>query len=100
MHFNRSSKKGLEQISRSCYSKVTLESNNYSIFLGETLGTFVGPGTIGQVVTISSPEPLTGKYVVIQLKEKSQTLNINEVKVTCSAGAGMYESLRDPITHG
>ena len=57
---------------------------NYVVFLGETLGTFVGPGTIGQVVTISSPEPLTGKYVVIQLNhcEQAQVLHMNEV--TCS----------------
>ena len=48
------------------------------------MGTSAGPGTNGQVVTITSSEPVTGKYVVFQLKEESQVLNINEVKVTCS----------------
>ena len=48
------------------------------------MGTFAGPGTNGQVVTITSSKPVTGKYVVFQLKEESQVLNLNEVKVTCS----------------
>ena len=48
------------------------------------MGTFMGPGTNGQVVTITSSEPVTGKYVVFQLKEESQVLAINEVAVTCS----------------
>ena len=48
------------------------------------MGTFAGPGTNGQVVTITSSEPVTRKYVVFQLKEESHILNINEVKVTCS----------------
>ena len=54
------------------------------LLIGVTLGTFVGPGTNGQVVTITSSEPVTGKYVVFQLKEESQVLAINEVAVTCS----------------
>ena len=52
------------------------------------MGTFVGPGTDDQLVTITASEPVTGKYVVIQLKEKSQILNLNEVKVICSAESG------------
>ena len=52
-----------------------------SLYLGKRLGTFAGPGSNGQVVQIISPEPRIGKYVVIQLKEESQVLNIIEVKV-------------------
>ena len=54
------------------------------------MGTYAGPGKNGQVVKITASQPVepTGKYVVIQLKEKSQILNLNEVKVICSAGSG------------
>ena len=47
--------------------------------MGET---WPGPGVTGQMVSIRSSQPLTGKYVVIQLKGESQILNLNEVKIT------------------
>ena len=53
----------------------------YSLYLGNTLGTFAGPGSNGQVVQITSPEPRIGKYVVIQLEEENGEINIKEVKV-------------------
>ena len=54
------------------------------VFLGETLGTFAGPGKKGQVITITGSEPITGKYVVMQLEQNFQVLNFNEVKVMCA----------------
>ena len=51
------------------------------------MGTFTGPGTNGQVVTITSSQPVTGKYVVIQLKQESQYLNLNEVKATVQSSS-------------
>merc|ERR1719187_1887591 len=54
---------------------------------GTTLGTFEGPATNGQVITITSMEPITGKYVVIQLLKDSGIINLLEVKVLCSTPA-------------
>ena len=50
------------------------------------MGTFEGPGTNGQVITIPPPPTsITGKYVVIQLWKQSGVLNLLEVKVLCGA---------------
>ena len=50
------------------------------------MGTFEGPGTNEQVITISPPpKSVTGKYVVVQLWKQSGVLNLLEVKVLCGA---------------
>ena len=59
------------------------------------MGIFDGPATNGQVISITSTEPLTGKYVVIQLMGTSELLALNEVKVTCAGKVlGQIEAKR------
>ena len=49
------------------------------------MGIFDGPATNGEVISITSTEPLTGKYIVIQLMSTSEVLGaLNEVTVTCA----------------
>merc|ERR1711874_372942 len=50
---------------------------------GEILGSFTGPGTNGQVITIKATgKAPVGKYVVIQMRTKG-VLSLADVKVEC-----------------
>merc|ERR1711874_856570 len=50
---------------------------------GEILGSFAGPGTNGQVITIKAAgKTPVGKYVVIQMRTKG-VLSLADVKVEC-----------------
>merc|ERR1711970_1546299 len=59
-----------------------------NIAQGDTLGSFTGPGSKGQVIPIKATgEPPVGKYVVIQMRTNANEdamLNLAEVEVVCS----------------
>ena len=57
-----------------------------SPLLGQTLGIFEGPASLGELIKIPNdplPTPLTGKFVVIQVNHTLAALGLTEVRKTC-----------------
>ena len=52
---------------------------------GELLGTFAGPGGLGQIISVEGPTR-TGRFVLVQMNN-TEYLNLHEVEVFGSSGA-------------
>ena len=52
---------------------------------GELLGTFAGPGGLGQIISVDGPTR-TGRFVLVQMNN-TEFLNLHEVEVFGSSGA-------------
>ena len=58
------------------------KENPQGLSANKVCGEFAGPGKDGQVIRIECTKPITGKYVTIQIKDKSvKQMNIADVDV-------------------
>ena len=72
-----------------------LPSSGDSMYLGgELLGSFSGPGTDGQVINITGLKPLMGRYVLIQMSNANEPLNLLEVEVFSKSPQGEHNNQR------
>ena len=73
----------------------TLPESSSEMFTGgQLLGTFVGPGTVGQRIEITGSTQLTGRYVVVQMDFTSEASEFNLNEVTAwSNGKISYSTL-------
>jgi hypothetical protein len=62
-------------------NKVVTKQNQQGLSSNKLCGKYDGPGTNGEVVRIACPEPITGRYITIQIKDTSvKQMNIGEVE--------------------
>ena len=70
-----------------------LPSSGDSMYLGgKLLGSFTGPGTGGQVINITGVKPLMGRYVLIQMSNANEPLNLLEVDVFSKSPQGEHNN--------